>query len=59
MLKTLNCGIGMVLIVGAKDKEALIKFLKEEGESAFVVGEIVLRESLSLDQKNEEWIHDS
>lgn len=59
MLKTLNCGIGMVLIVGAKDKEALLKFLKEEGESAFVVGEIVLREGLSLDQKNEEWIHDS
>ena len=32
MLRTFNCGIGMVLVVAAADADAVIAILKENGE---------------------------
>lgn len=59
MLKTLNCGIGMVLVVDKKDNEAILKFLHSQGEKALCVGEVLSRQSLNEEQKNEEWIYGS
>ncbi len=40
MLRTFNCGIGMVAVVPAKDANAVISVLKREGEYAVVIGEL-------------------
>jgi phosphoribosylformylglycinamidine cyclo-ligase len=41
MLKTFNCGIGMVLVVAKAEADAVVRTLQEAGEAPFVVGEIV------------------
>jgi len=41
MLTTFNCGIGMIVCVAAEDEAATIATLKEQGETAFSIGEIV------------------
>jgi phosphoribosylformylglycinamidine cyclo-ligase len=41
MLKTFNCGIGMVMVVAKADAETLVRLLQEWGEAPFVIGEIV------------------
>ena len=41
MLRTLNCGIGMVAVVANTEADAVLSTLREAGESAFVIGEIV------------------
>jgi phosphoribosylformylglycinamidine cyclo-ligase len=41
MLRTFNCGIGMVVCVSAEDTEAAIAALATAGESVFQIGEIV------------------
>jgi len=44
MLKTFNCGLGMVLIVSPNDKEYVMQTLKENGEQGHIVGQVVTRE---------------
>ncbi len=41
MLKTFNCGIGMVLVVAKAEADALVRLLQEWGEAPFLIGEIV------------------
>ena len=45
MLKTFNCGIGMVLITSEKDVPKLLEILDGHGEPAYQIGEIITRES--------------
>ena len=40
MHRTFNCGIGMVLVVAAADADHAIRFLSEQGESVYRLGEI-------------------
>jgi phosphoribosylformylglycinamidine cyclo-ligase len=40
MYKTFNMGIGMVLVVEGKAADKVMKFLKKQGEKAFLIGEI-------------------
>ncbi len=40
MLRTFNCGIGMIAIAAADQAEAAVKTLEAEGEAAFVIGEL-------------------
>jgi len=44
MLVTFNCGIGMIVCVAAQDEAATLEILKQQGESAFSIGEIVAGE---------------
>ena len=41
MLVTFNCGIGMIVCIAAEDEAATLQILAEQGETAFVIGEIV------------------
>lgn len=41
MFSTFNMGVGMVAVVNKNDSELTIKTLKENGQDAFVLGEIV------------------
>ena len=45
MYRTFNCGIGMVMVVGAKDVDDIMLQLAALGESAHVIGEISARKS--------------
>lgn len=38
MLRTFNCGIGMVLVVDPANKDTVLKELSAANESAFVIG---------------------
>ena len=38
MLRTFNCGIGMVVAVAPENKQAVIKALNDSGETAFEIG---------------------
>ena len=40
MLKTFNCGIGMVMCVAKERVDTVLDVLKDSGESAFVIGDI-------------------
>jgi phosphoribosylformylglycinamidine cyclo-ligase len=40
MLRTFNCGLGMVVCVASADKQTALTLLKERGEEAWVLGEI-------------------
>jgi phosphoribosylformylglycinamidine cyclo-ligase len=40
MLRVFNCGIGMVLVVGAADAEAVTRYLSEQGETVYRLGEL-------------------
>ena len=40
MLKTFNCGIGMILVVDAEQADALAANLEEQGESVFRLGTV-------------------
>ena len=40
MLKTFNCGIGMVLIVAADQKDALTDVLRDAGETVYDMGTV-------------------
>ena len=53
MARTFNCGVGMVIVVGAAQRDAALKSLKENGEEAFVMGRVVQRpgvEYLGMDK---------
>jgi phosphoribosylformylglycinamidine cyclo-ligase len=41
MLKTFNCGIGMVAVVAPADADAVIRVLREAGETAFPIGRLI------------------
>ncbi len=41
MLTTFNCGIGMIVCVAKQDVEQTLAILAEEGESAFLLGEVI------------------
>ncbi len=41
MLKTFNCGVGMIVCVAPEDEMATLTALKAAGEQAFSIGEIV------------------
>ncbi len=43
MLRTFNCGVGLVLIVRAKDEAAVTKTLKALKETPFTIGEIATK----------------
>jgi len=40
MLKTFNCGVGMVLAVDASRAEAIAELLRDEGESVYMLGTV-------------------
>lgn len=44
MYRTFNCGIGMVVCVSAKDKDAAIQCLKAAGETAWEIGKVEARQ---------------
>ncbi|MFM8333289.1 MAG: AIR synthase-related protein, partial [Candidatus Methylumidiphilus sp.] len=44
MLRTFNCGIGMVAVVAAEDAEAALAQLREAGESPLLIGQITAGE---------------
>ena len=41
MLKTFNCGIGMVIVVAKGEVDQVMRNLQEAGEAPYVIGEIV------------------
>jgi len=41
MYNTFNMGIGMAIIVSKEEKEKALQILKEEGETAYIIGEVV------------------
>jgi phosphoribosylformylglycinamidine cyclo-ligase len=41
MLRTFNCGVGMVVVAGAKDMGPVMDALREAGEAPFPFGELV------------------
>ena len=43
MLKTFNCGVGMVIVVSAEDQQQVLSELHASGEQAFVIGKITAR----------------
>ncbi|MBI5588528.1 MAG: phosphoribosylformylglycinamidine cyclo-ligase [Deltaproteobacteria bacterium] len=49
MYRTFNCGVGLVLIVRARDESAVMKRLKELKEKPYSIGEIAARKSQGPD----------
>jgi phosphoribosylformylglycinamidine cyclo-ligase len=47
MTRTFNCGIGMVVIVGRGDVAAVLNALRDAGEDAIEIGELVGRDGPS------------
>jgi phosphoribosylformylglycinamidine cyclo-ligase len=45
MHRTFNCGIGMVVVVAAADADAALRFLGEQGETVYRLGEVRAREA--------------
>ena len=41
MHRTFNCGIGMVVVVARADADAALAVLRDSGERATVIGEVV------------------
>jgi phosphoribosylformylglycinamidine cyclo-ligase len=41
MLRTFNCGLGMIVCVAPEDEKAALEALRASGETAFPIGEIV------------------
>jgi phosphoribosylformylglycinamidine cyclo-ligase len=44
MFNTYNMGVGMSIVVPAEQVEEAISILKENGEDAYVIGEIIASE---------------
>ena len=44
MFRTFNCGIGMVLIVGADEADSICNYLKESNEQFYNIGKVVKSE---------------
>jgi phosphoribosylformylglycinamidine cyclo-ligase len=45
MLRTFNCGIGMIVVVAAKDAKATCAALKRAGETVVTLGTIAKRKA--------------
>jgi len=43
MVRVFNCGIGMVVVVGAENKDAAIALLRAQGETPVEIGRVVAR----------------
>jgi phosphoribosylformylglycinamidine cyclo-ligase len=43
MLRTFNCGVGMIVVVSAEKQEQVVQALTEAGEKPFRLGEVVAR----------------
>jgi len=43
MLRTFNCGVGMVLAIDTEQEQQCLDQLETLGETAWVIGEIVTR----------------
>ena len=41
MFNTFNMGVGMSIVVAAEDAEKALQILKDNGEEAYVIGEII------------------
>jgi phosphoribosylformylglycinamidine cyclo-ligase len=41
MLRTFNCGVGMIAIVAAKDADAVVQACTKEGDKAVAIGDVV------------------
>lgn len=44
MMRTFNCGIGMVLVTGEGEADAVLERLRDTGEKAFRIGKVLARE---------------
>ena len=44
MFNTYNMGVGMSIVVPAEEVETALAILKENGEDAYVIGQIVVSE---------------
>jgi len=44
MFRTFNCGVGMVICVAEKDRDAAIQCLKSSGETAWEIGKIEVKQ---------------
>ena len=44
MVRTFNCGIGMVAVVAAEDAEPACRILSDAGENVLVIGEVMVTE---------------
>jgi phosphoribosylformylglycinamidine cyclo-ligase len=49
MLRTFNCGIGMIAVVAASDAERVTAIFKQAGETAVAIGEITSAAGVSYD----------
>ena len=51
MLRTFNCGLGMVAVVNASDVEKTLSCLKKQDEKAWLVGEVIpdLNQKVTVD----------
>lgn len=52
LLRTFNCGIGMVLCVPAADTAAILERLHNAGEDAFLLGAVVPRRDSAISYRN-------
>lgn len=41
MFNTFNMGVGMSIVVDSKDADEAVKVLRENGEEAYIIGDIV------------------
>jgi phosphoribosylformylglycinamidine cyclo-ligase len=49
MLRTFNCGVGMVVVVDSHDAPKTIEILKEHGEHATIIGKIIPRNTHAVE----------
>ncbi|MEJ8475256.1 phosphoribosylformylglycinamidine cyclo-ligase [Roseibium algae] len=52
MLRTFNCGVGMVVVVAAEDADTITEVLSSEGETVFRIGEITDTDGASVAFEN-------
>ena len=45
MLKTFNCGIGLIIIINHKNKKAVINYFKKNKINSHVIGEVLTKKS--------------
>jgi phosphoribosylformylglycinamidine cyclo-ligase len=52
MLRTFNCGVGMVLVADAQDASEIIKIIEAHGENATIVGKVIPQNGEQVQYKN-------
>jgi phosphoribosylformylglycinamidine cyclo-ligase len=53
MLRTFNCGIGMVLVVDSSRSDDVMAELQAAGEQCFVIGQLKQRAGEAVELSNE------